>query len=227
MAPATQDSTSQVTGSSGCTNSSYGYDAGGHLSSLTATAQNEALTWNDAGQLAQTAITPSGDSAKNTNYIYDADGTLLLTADPGTTTLYLPDEELSLNTGTGTVTGTRYYGIGGATVAARTGASTLAYLAGDSQGTDSVATDSGTLGVNRRYYGPYGNARGTAPSSFLVGEKCFIGGANDTATGLSNLGAREYQPGTGSFISSRPSAQALLPTEPQHLRLRRWIRAIQ
>ena len=207
-------STSQVTTPSGSTSSSYTYDASGHLSGITATAQNEALTWNDAGQLTQAAVTPSGGSAKNTNYIYDADGTLLLTADPGTTTLYLADEELSLNTGTGTVTGTRYYSLGGATIAARTGASTLAYLAGDQQGTDSVAIDSGTLSVTRRYYDPYGNARGTAPSSFPVGEKGFVGGANDTATGLTNLGAREYQPGTGSFISPDP---LLKPYDPQNL----------
>ena len=207
-------STSQVTGPSGSTNSSYVYDASGHLGSITATAQNEALTWNDAGQLTQTAITPSGGSAKNTNYIYDADGTLLLAADPGTATLYLPDEELSLNTGTGTVTGTRYYSIGGVTIAARTGASSVAYLAGDQQGTDSAAIDSATLGVNRRYYDPYGNARGTAPSSFPVGEKGFVGGVNDTATGLTNLGAREYQPGTGSFISPDP---LLKPYDPQNL----------
>ena len=207
-------STSQVTTPSGSTSSSYGYDASGHLSSITATAQNEALTWNDAGQLTQAAITPSGGSAKYTNYVYDAGGTLLLTADPGTTTLYLPDEELSLNTGTGTVTGTRYYSIGGATIAARTGASTLAYLAGDQQGTDSAAIDSGTLTVNRRYHDPYGNPRGAAPSSFPVGEKGFVGGANDTATGLTNLGAREYQPGTGSFISPDP---LLNPYDPQNL----------
>jgi RHS repeat-associated protein len=206
--------TAQVTGPSGTTNSSYVYDASGHLSTVTATAQNQAMTWNDAGQLTQTAITPSGGSATNTNYIYDADGTLLLAADPGTTTLYLPDEELSLSTGTGTVTGTRYYSIGGATIAARTGASALAYLAGDTQGTDSVAIDSETLGVNRRYYDPYGSARGAAPSSFPVGEKGFVGGASDTATGLTNLGAREYQPGTGSFISADP---LLKPYDPQNL----------
>jgi RHS repeat-associated protein len=206
--------TSQVTTSSGSTNSSYGYDASGHLSTITSTAQNEALTWNDAGQLAQTAITPSGGSAKNTSYVYDADGTLLLAADPGTTTLYLPDEELSLNTDTGTVTGTRYYSLGGATVAARTGASGLAYLAGDTQGTDSVAIDSATLSANRRYYDPYGSARGTAPSSFPVGQKGFVGGAADTATNLTNLGAREYQPGTGSFISPDP---LLKPYDPQNL----------
>jgi RHS repeat-associated protein len=70
------------------------------------------------------------------------------------------------------------------------------------------------LGVNRRYYDPYGNARGTAPSSFPVGEKSFVGGANDTATGLTDLGAREYQPGTGSFISPDP---LLKPYDPQNL----------
>ena len=206
--------TSQVTTPSGSTSSSYGYDASGHLGTITATAQNEAFNWNDAGQLTQTAITPSGGTAKNTSYTYDADGILLLTADPGTTTLYLPDEELSLNTGTGTVTGTRYYSIGGATVAARTGASTLVYLAGNQQGTDAVAIDSGTLSVNRRYYDPYGNARGAAPPSFQAGEKGFVGGASDTATGLTNLGAREFQPGTGSFISPDP---LLKPYDPQNL----------
>src|SRR5262249_39632943 len=134
----------QVTASSGSTNSSFGYDTNGHLTTITATAQNEALTWNDAGQLTQAAITPSGGSAKNTNYTYDADGTLLVTADPGTTTLYLPDAELSFNTSAVAFPGTRYYGIGGVTIAARTGASALAYLAGNQQSTDSVAIDSGT-----------------------------------------------------------------------------------
>ncbi len=146
--------------------------------------------------------------------MYDASGALLLTADPGTTTLYLPDEELSLSTSTGTVTGTRYYSIGGATVAARTGASTLAYLAGDTQGTDSVAIDSSTLGVTRRYYDPYGNPRGTVPGGFPAGEKGFVGGAADTATGLTDLGVREYQPGSGSFISPDP---LLKPYDPQGL----------
>ena len=206
--------TSKVTTSSGSTSTGYGYDASGHLTTVTGSSQNEALTWNDAGQLAQTAITPSGGSAKNTSYVYDADDSLLLTADPGTTTLYLPDEELSLNTSTGTVTGTRYYDIGGAIVAARTGASTLAYLAGDEQGTDSIAIDASTLNITRRYYDPYGNPRGTAPSSFPAGEKGFVGGANDTATGLTDLGAREYQPGTGSFISPDP---LLKPYDPQDL----------
>ncbi len=87
-------------------------------------------------------------------------------------TLYLPDEELSLNAGTSSVTGTRYYSIGGAVVAARTGASGLAYLAGDQQGTDSIAIDSGTLSVNRRYY-DHTATPGAAPRQLPGGREGF------------------------------------------------------
>jgi RHS repeat-associated protein len=203
---------SSITGPSGTTSTSYGYDPSGHLTTVTGGPQSQALTWDDAGRLTQDTVTPSGGTAKNTSYIYDAGGTLLLAADPGTTTLYLPDEELSL-TG-GTVTGTRYYSLGGQVVAARTGATSLAYLAGDSQATDSVAIDAATLAVTRRYYDPYGNPRGTTPASFPAGQKGFVGGTTDTATGLTNLGAREYQPATGSFISPDP---LLKPYDPQDL----------
>jgi RHS repeat-associated protein len=207
-------STQKVTTSAGSTTTSYGYDTAGHLTTLTSTAQNEALTWNDEGQLAQVAITPSGGSAKDSSYIYDAGNAVLLTTDPTSKTLYLGDEEITENTGTSAVTGTRYYTLGGAVVAARTGASTLAYLAGDQQDTSSVAIDSGTLAVTRRYYDPYGNTRGTAQPAWPEGEKGFVGGADDTATGLTDLGDREYQPGTGSFISPDP---LLTPYDPQDL----------
>jgi RHS repeat-associated protein len=206
--------TAQVTASSGTTTTSYGYDADGNLTTVTGLSQSQALTWNDAGQLSQDAVTPAGGSAQDTSYTYDAGGTLLITADPGTTTLYLPDEQLSLNTSTGTVTGTRYYTLNGVTVAARTGSSSLAYLAGDQQGTKTVAIDSATLAVTDRYYDPYGNPRGTTTSGFPAGTKGFVGGNNDTATGLTDLGAREYQPGTGSFVSADP---LLKPYDPQDL----------
>jgi RHS repeat-associated protein len=111
-------------------------------------------------------------------------------------------------------TGGRHRWVGSVTVAARTGASSLAFVAGDTQGTDSVAIDSQTLTATHRYYDPYGNPRGTAPPSFPVGEKAFVGGANDTATGLTDLGVREYQPGSGSFISPDPQ---LNPYDPQDL----------
>ena len=206
--------TATLTSSSGTASYSYGYDADGNLTSVAGPSQSQALSWNDAGQLSQDAVSPAGGSAQNTSYIYDADGNLLFTADPGTSTLYLPGEQLTLNTATGTVTGTRFYTLNGITVAARTGASSLAYLAGDQEGTDTVAIDSATLAVTRRYYDPYGTSRQSSTPAFPAGTKGFIGGSSDTATGLTDLGAREYQPKTGSFISPDP---LLKPYDPQDL----------
>jgi RHS repeat-associated protein len=203
-----------VTTSSGTTSTSYAYNADGDLTSVTGTSQGQALTWNDVGQLTQDAVTPSGGAAQDSDYVYDANGALLITADPGTTTLYLPDEELSLNASTDTVTGTRYYSLGDQTVAALTGASSLAYLIGDQQGTDSLAINAATLAMTRRYYDPYGNPVGAPVTGFPAGEKGFVGGADDPATGLTDLGAREYQPQTGSFISTDP---LLNPYDPQDL----------
>jgi len=203
--------TSKVIAPSGTTTSSYTYDASGNLAAVASPAQNQTLTWTDNGQLAQDAITPNGGTAHDASYTYDADGTLLITTDPSTTTLYLPDEELSLSSGT--VTGTRYYTINGQTIATRTGASSVAYLAGDQQNTSSVAIDAATLDITRRYYDPYGNPRGPVPSSFPAGEKGFVGGATDTGTGLTDLGAREYRPATGSFITPDPVLKPYDPTD--------------
>ncbi len=202
-----------VTAPSGSTSTSYGYDASGNLTTVTGGGQSQALSWNDAGQLSQDAVTPAGGgTAQNTTYTYDADGNQLITADPGTTTLYLPDEQLSLNTATGTVTGTRFYALGGTPVATLTSGSTgVSYLAGDQQQTDALAISAANLALTRRYYDPYGNPRGAAPSSFPAGEKGFVGGVADSATGLTDLGVREYQPQSGSFISTDPLLDAYNP----------------
>ncbi|HEY3906406.1 MAG TPA: RHS repeat-associated core domain-containing protein [Streptosporangiaceae bacterium] len=193
-----------VTTTSGTATSSYGYNADGQLTSLTSTtAGNQALTWNDASQLSQDAVTPAGSStAQTTSYIYDATGNLLLRADTGTTTLLLPDEELALNTSTGTVTGTRFYSLGTMPIASRTGASSLAYLTGDQQDTEGAAIDAATLAVTRRYFDPYGNTIGATPATW-PGQKGFVNGTTDpnASTGLTDLGAREYQATTASFIS--------------------------
>jgi YD repeat-containing protein len=119
------------TTSSGTTGTSYGYDADGNLSTVAGSSQDQALTWSDARQLTQGAITSPDGPAQDTSYIYDADAGLLLTADPGTTTLYLSDEELSLNTSTSAVTGTRYYTLASTNVATLTGAASVAYTIGD------------------------------------------------------------------------------------------------
>jgi YD repeat-containing protein len=175
-------SSQTVTTSSGSAQTTYGYNADGDLTIMSGT-QSQSLTWDDAGRLSQ-LTTSSG----TTGYIYDADGNLLLRKDPGSTTLYLPDGELVLDTGTGTVSGTRYYSIGGVTVATRTSAGDVQYLTGDQQGTETLAVDSSNLAVSERFYDPYGNPVGTATGTW-PGDKGFQDGSADTSTGLDDLGA--------------------------------------
>jgi RHS repeat-associated protein len=200
-----------VSGPSGSSTTSYGYNADGDTASVTSATSTQGMNWNDAGQL--TSIAATGANAGTTSYVYDASGNLLLQSDPGSVTLYLPDEQLVLNTATGTVSGTRFYTIGGLAVAARTSDGTTDYLTGDQQGTDTLAINTATLAVTRRYYDPYGNPIGTAPSSW-PGTKGFVGGTADAATGYTNLGAREYNPAAGAFISPDPR---LSPYDPQDL----------
>jgi RHS repeat-associated protein len=204
-------SSQQSSGPSGTTTTTYGYDADGQTTSIAGPSSAQSLSWADDGKLA--SDTTTGTGAGTTSYIYDADGTLLFQSDPGATTLYLPDEQLVLNTATGTLSGTRYYDLGGVTVAARTSAGQMYYLVGDQQGTDSMAINSATLAVTQRWYDPYGNTVGT-PASSWPGTKGFVGGTADPATGLTNLGAREYNPAEGAFVSPDP---LLDPSDPQDL----------
>jgi RHS repeat-associated protein len=202
----------QVAAPAGTTTSSYAYNAAGDATSVTAPSDTQTLTWNDAGQLGSVTGTGGLDPG-TTSYVYDASGNLLLQSDPGNVTLYLPDEQLAEKTATGAVTATRYYSIGGVTVAARATGGDVQYLTGDQQGTDTLAIDAGTLAVTRRYYDPYGSPIGT-PLTTWPGTKGFVGGTTDPDTGLVNLGAREYDSATGSFISPDP---LLAPTDPQDL----------
>jgi RHS repeat-associated protein len=203
---------SVTTGSAATT---YGYDAAGHTTTISSPSKSEGLTWNDSGQLA--SLSTSGSTTAG--YIYDASGNLLIQSDPGQVTLYLPDAQIVENTATGTVTGTRFYTLGGVTLATRTSAGTVSYLTGDQQGTAAMSIDSATLTVTRRYYDPYGNPIGAAPSSW-PGTKGFVGGTADAATGLTNLGAREYSPGTGSFVTTDAVLNAYDPQDLKPLRLR-------
>ena len=98
---------------------------------------------NDAGEL--TGIT--GGSKGDVHYVYDADGNLLLEKDSGTTILYLPGEQLSLNTSTGVVSGNRYYALPGGATAVRTAStavsgSTYCWEIPDQHGTNGLELDS-------------------------------------------------------------------------------------
>lgn len=180
----------------------FGYDAAGN----TTTRPGQRLRWDDEGRLAE--VTAANGT---TSFAYGAGGERLLRRDPTGTTLYLGGEELRLDAATGRVSATRYYGHGGSTVAVRTAAG-LSWLAADPHGTAQVSVDAATLTSSLRRQDPFGAPRGDQPAGW-PGERGFVGGTTDP-TGLTHLGAREYDPATGRFISVDP----LLDTnDPQQL----------
>ncbi|HEV2376996.1 MAG TPA: RHS repeat-associated core domain-containing protein [Streptosporangiaceae bacterium] len=211
--------TQQVSGQTGKTQ--YSYNAAGQTTLISAPGQTQNLNWDDTGKLASAATT-GGSNPGTTSYAYDADGNLLLQQDPGSATLYLfgGSEQLTQDTATKTVTGTRYYSLGGVTVAARTANSTsdnVSFLAGDTQGTMTLAVDATTLAPTYRYFDPYGNPVTPAsgpPAAWPAGNHGFVGGTADAVTGFTNLGAREYNPTTASFLSPDP---LITPDNPQTL----------
>ena len=202
---------STQTGPAGTAVTSYTYDAAGNTAAITSTPGTKTLTWNPQGKLDQ--ITGTGQSA-GTSYLYDSAGNQLIRRDPGKTTLNLGTDQLTLDTSTptGAVTGVRSYGAPGGLSVTRTitnGTSTLAYQASDPHGTNGVQFDAGTLAQVRRPTDPFGNERGTQPGTGVwAGNKGFVGGTKETATGFTLLGAREYDPKTGRFISPDPIMDA-------------------
>ncbi|GAA1591910.1 RHS repeat-associated core domain-containing protein [Kribbella karoonensis] len=186
-----------TTGTGGTRVDQYAYDESGNLKTRTMGGATDSLTWGDDGQLAQL-----DGNGKQSSYIYDASGNRLLRKDASGTTLFLDDTELQLKTD-GTKAGTRYYSLGDHQVAVRT-ANKLAWVTGDQHGTMSITVDAAnTADVQRRRTTPYGQVRGTAPTAW-PGQRGFVGGVQDDQTGYVRLGARDYDPGTGRFISADP-----------------------
>ncbi|MFL6072999.1 MAG: RHS repeat-associated core domain-containing protein [Mycobacteriales bacterium] len=186
---------------------SYGYDTAGNTTARPGPGgAAQQLGWDAQERLA--SVTTAGST---TGYVYNADGTLLVAADPSGTTLYLPGGELRLNATSGARTGTRYYTEGGGTVAVRTAAG-VRYLLNDRNGTATVSVTAGTLAFTKRWLDPFGNPRGTAPTGW-PDDRGFVGGIQD-GTGLTRLGARDYDPTTGRFVSVD---RLLNPDDPQHL----------
>ncbi|MFJ8940798.1 RHS repeat-associated core domain-containing protein [Streptomyces sp. NPDC102365] len=185
----------------------YAYDSAGNTTSRPGATAQQTLAWNTEGEL--TKLT---ESAKETNYLYDASGELLIrrAKGDGDTVLYLGGTEVRLTAKgtTKTVSGTRYYTANGQTVAVRTATSgvsgtKLSFLAADHHGTSSIAMDAITYAVTKRYSTPFGATRGTKATSW-PDDKAFLGKPADGSTGLTHVGAREYDPGVAQFISVDP-----------------------
>ncbi|WP_158812277.1 RHS repeat domain-containing protein [Streptomyces fulvoviolaceus] len=206
--PNTLTATTTTGGTTGST--SYGYDSDGNTTTRHTGTADQALTWNNDDQLTKVADATAGTS---TSYIYDADGNLLLQTDPTTTTLYLGSEQITLDNSAGTATGVRYYTVPGGATIVRTGTGT-AYgfeLAADQHGTNSLYLDYTAQTPTWRQFDPYGNPRGTTAS--WPDNRTFLDKTTDTTTGLTGVGAREYDPGLGRFVSLDPVFEDDSPQE--------------
>ncbi|MEU7389836.1 RHS repeat domain-containing protein [Streptomyces tanashiensis] len=184
------------------TGSSYAYDDAGNTTTRTLPGGTQDLTWTPENRL--DTIKAGGVT---TRYVYDADGNRLLENTPSGSVLYLGEMELTTSAGTITKASRVYTHAGAPTVVRSTlnGAITghkLDVLIGDQVGTATtgIALTSGQA-VTRRSYKPYGEVRGTKPASW-PNKRGYLGVGVEDPSGLTHLGAREYDPATGRFISA-------------------------
>ncbi|WP_433221897.1 RHS repeat domain-containing protein [Dactylosporangium sp. CS-047395] len=175
------------------THQDFDYDAAGN----TTVDGPQSIVWNATGHVQ--SITAG---SQTTSYVYDADGNRLVRKEPGATTLYLGAMQLRLDTSTHQVKGTRHYEFGGRVVASRT-ASGVVFQVADARGTSLCIVDAASGTLTRRRTTPYGTVRGAVPATW-ADQRGFIGATVDAGVGLTHIGAREYDPILGRFISADP-----------------------
>lgn len=193
------------------TTATYGYDTAGN----TTTRPGQVLEYDKLGHLKKTTI--GTVTQKN---VYDANGALLLRFDSAAgSTLFLGMTELRTAAGSPVVAaGTRTYSAHGSPIAERNATagvsgSVLKWVTTDLVGTSLMqilSTSTTSAGVTRRYVDPFGKPRGTVPS--WSSNHSYLNAPSSATTGLTHLGAREYDPALGRFATVDA---VLTPGNPQ------------
>jgi RHS repeat-associated protein len=161
----------------------------------------------------------STTSAEIVTYIYDASGRLLVEEDPGKV-IYYGDggaEELvyTISGTTATLASSlRFYPSPDGTTIVRSGGASpkVSYEVSTPQRSGIVAFDaSGATASVRRYYDPYGTQ--LSSSGPWPDNTAFLGEVRNSQTGMDLLGARQYNPVTGAFLSLDPVLEAGSPVD--------------
>ncbi|MFB7429628.1 polymorphic toxin-type HINT domain-containing protein [Streptomyces hydrogenans] len=202
------NSTQNITGSTYTLRQSYTNDPAGNTTQrITAGGTTTKFTWDRRNKV--TSADTDNNGTTDVTYLYDAGGNRLLEADATTRTLYLGDTEITVNTTGQATDAQRYYTHPGApttlrTTAGKTTDHKLTALLTDHHNTSTVAVEqTNNQTVTRRAFDPYGNPRGTEGN--WPSRHTFLGvGIDDPVTNLAHIGAREYDPTTGRFISADP-----------------------
>jgi RHS repeat-associated protein len=178
----------------------FAYDSTGNIRSRTwDDGREQTIEWDAEGK--QTAVTDV-QSGEATSYVYDADGNRLLKRDEasGVTTLYVGMTEISTDAA-GSPSAVRNYTLNGELIAVRS-PGRLTLLANDAQGTGLVQMDSVSGAIVKRRAMPFGGPRSAVTG--WTGDRHFLGKQTDESTGTIHLGAREYDPSMGRFLSVDP-----------------------
>ncbi|MDX3244808.1 polymorphic toxin-type HINT domain-containing protein [Streptomyces sp. ME18-1-4] len=186
--------------------STFAYDKAGNTVGRQNGGTDQTLEYDVEGQLRKVTEPVEGGGAKTTSYLYGANGERLIrTGADGSRTLYLAEAELTVNAANDSAKAERFYPHpdGSTTVRATGGARQL--MLADHHGTSHTVVDmiDPAMGVTRRKSMPFGEARGQQPAAW-PGQRGFVGGTVDKDTGLTRLGARDYDPATGRFLQVDP-----------------------
>ncbi|MEV4924323.1 polymorphic toxin-type HINT domain-containing protein [Streptomyces roseoverticillatus] len=192
-----------TSGPTGTAKDSYTYDPTGNTATRTIGGDKQALDWDVEGHLAKVTQFKDDKPTEGTSYLYDTEGQRLIGRTDKETTLYLGPTEITLTKGSTTPKATRYLDLSNGVQAVQNDDGSGSFVIADQVGTGQLAIDAKGSPATHRRTEPFGAPRGEQPKNW-PGTKGFVGGTNDTATGLTHLGAREYDPSIGRFISVDP-----------------------
>ena len=202
------------TGPGGTARDSYDYDVVGNTTERTLAGTTQKLDWDAEGNLVKVTKPVEGKPDDVTEYVYDAEGNRLIARTAKETTLSLDSTRVTVAKGSTTPKATRTLDVGGGHQALIDDDGSVSFTLADHQGSGQLAIGASDQQLTQRRTLPFGDIRGNRPSSW-PGVQGFVGGVDDSdSTGLQHLGAREYDPATGRFVSVDP---ILTPSDPQAL----------